>query len=81
MRRQAHLLLIQWAYKNSHEKNDNKNLQNQSRKEYYVFKIIDETESNEGDMMLQVDPGNTNTFDGDKATADVEYEMMDEEYI
>ena len=31
--------------------------------------------------MLQVDPGNTNTFDGDKATADVEYEMMDEEYI
>ena len=31
--------------------------------------------------MLQLDPCNPNAFDVDKATTDVEYEMMDEEYI
>ena len=31
--------------------------------------------------MLQIDPCDTNAFDVDKATTDVEYQMMDEEYI
>ena len=31
--------------------------------------------------MLQIDPRDTNVFDVNKATTDVEYQMMDEEYI
>ena len=31
--------------------------------------------------MLQIDPCNANAFDVDKATTDVEYQMMEEEYI
>ena len=65
----------------SQKRYDNKSLHNQSRKEYDVFNIIEETESNEGVMMLQIDPGNTNTFNVVKATTDVEYKMMDEEYV
>ena len=32
-------------------------------------------------MMLQIDPCDANAFNVDKTTADVEYQMMDEEYI
>ena len=32
-------------------------------------------------MLLQIDPGNVDTFDVDKATKDVENEIMDKEYI
>ena len=67
--------------KQSQKRYDNKSLQNQSRKEYDVFNIIEETESNNGVMMLLIDPGNANTFNVDKATTDVKYEIMDEEYI
>ena len=31
--------------------------------------------------MLQIYPGNVDTFDVEKAMTDVEYEIMDEEYI
>ena len=62
----------------SQKRYDNKSLRNQSRKEYDVFNLIDETESGEGVMTLQIDPCDTNAFDVDKATADVKYQMMDE---
>ena len=67
--------------KQSQKRYNNKSLQNQSRKEYDVFHIIEETGSDEGIMMLQIDPGNADTFDADKATANVETETMNEEYI
>ena len=60
---------------------DNKSLQNQSRKEYDFFNILEETESGEEVMILQIDPGNVDTFNVNKATTDVENEMMDEKYI
>ena len=31
--------------------------------------------------MLQIDPGNIDTFDVEKATTDVKTEIMDEEYL
>ena len=65
----------------SRKRYDNKSLQNQLRKEYDVFNITEETESDEGVMMLQIDPCDAKAFDVDKATTDVEYQMMDKEYI
>ena len=67
--------------KQSQKRYDNKSLQNQSRKEYDVFNIIEETKSDEAVMMLQIDLRDANAFNVDKATTDVECEMMDEEYI
>ena len=32
-------------------------------------------------MMLQMDPNDTKAFDVDRATTDVEYQMMDKEYV
>ena len=66
--------------KQSRKRYDNKSLQNQSRTEY-DFNIIEETESDEGVMMLQIDPNDTKAFDVDRATTDVEYQMMDKEYV
>ena len=31
--------------------------------------------------MLQIDPNDAKAFDVDRATTDVEYQMMDEEYV
>ena len=76
------MLLVQWACENSHKRiYANKSLQNQSHKAYDVSNIIEETESDEGVILLQSDPGNVDTFDVDEGTTDVENEMMDEEYI
>merc|ERR1712086_273571 len=66
--------------KQSRKRYDNKSLQNQSRTEY-DFNIIEETESDEGVMMLQIYPNDAKAFDVDRATTDVEYQMMDEEYV
>ena len=66
-RRQSHVLLVQWACENSHKRiYANKSLQNQSHKEYEVFNIIEETESDEGVMVLQIDQGNVDIFDAEK---------------
>ena len=61
--------------------NDNKSLQKQSRKEYDVFNITEENESDKGVMLLQIAPGNVDTFDVEKATTCVEYETMEEEHL
>ena len=40
--------------------------------------MIEETKSDEGVTMLQIDPYDANAFDVDKATPDVEHHLMDE---
>ena len=60
----------------SRKRYDNKSL----RKQSHAFNVIEETE-HEGVMMLQIDPHDNNTFDTNKATTDVQNEMMDEKYV
>jgi len=67
--------------KQSRKRYDSKSLQNQSLKEYDVFDIIKETESDEEVMMLQIDPSDVKAFDVDRATTDVEYQMMNRIHI
>ena len=55
--------------------------QKPSHKEHDVFDIIEETERDEGVMLLQINPGNIDAFNVEKATTEVKHEMMDEEYI
>ena len=81
-RRPSHTFL--WVHepaKTAKKRYDNKSLQKQSHKEYDVFNIIEETESNKGVMPLQIDPGIVDIFNAEKATTDIKNEMMDEEYI
>ena len=58
-----------------------KSLQKQSCKEYDVFNISEETESDKGVMLIQINQGNVDTFDAEKAITDVKQETMDKEYI
>ena len=66
--------------RHSRKKYDIKSLQRQLRKQYDVFDVIGDTGS-KGVVLLQINPGNVDTFDAEEAMVDAKMKMLNEEYM